>query len=660
MIGLPLRCIAMVFFVLVLGGCKKDKVGTLSLLKVSVGETGLPLDGAVVEALPLDRSIELVFSRPVDEATAGTGIALTLDGKPVAVSHALLPGGTSVVIHPSGPLQSNAIYTLVVSGRLRGADGSSSPVYEVSFKTMMDGLEITAVEVGDEAAEGAVLMGVPLDLQLTLQFSHPVDEATLAQAITLTGASGTVDMQMEPAADGLSVRLTGSTPLEGLSRYQLRISDALAGTGGEGFPGLEKTIYTVADPDPQFPVIPDDELLTLVQRQTFRYFWDFAHPNSGMARERNTSGDLVTTGGSGFGIMALIVGMDRGFISRSQGMERLERIVGFLETADRFHGAWPHWINGNTGAVMPFSTNDNGGDLVETSLLVQGLITMRQYLEPSAPAEKQLIDRINGLWQTVEWDWYRRDGSDVLYWHWSPDNGWAMNMSIRGWNESLITYVLAAASPTHGIPEAVYHSGWARNGDMRNDGTFEGITLPLGPDYGGPLFLSQYSFLGINPKGLTDRYADYWMQNVNHTRINYEYARRNPHHYVGYGAPDGAWGLTASDSYDGYAAHSPANDLGVITPSAALSAFPYTPDESMEALKFFYYRLGDRLWGEYGFYDAFNLTEQWFADSYLAIDQGPIIAMIENYRTGKLWELFMSAPEVKAGLRKLGFDSPEI
>ena len=467
-------------------------------------------------------------------------------------------------------------------------------------------------------------------------------------------------MQVEPATDGLSVLLTGAASLEGLSRYELRVSDALLGAGGESFAGFTKTLYTAAAEEPKFPVIPDEELLTLVQRQTFRYFWDFAHPNSGMARERNTSGDLVTSGGSGFGMMALIVGMERGFISRSEGVERLERMVGFLETANRFHGAWPHWINGNTGAVMPFSANDNGGDLVETSLLMQGLITMRQYLEVDVPTEKQLIDRINELWHTVEWDWYRRDGSNRLYWHWSPDNGWAMNMPIRGWNEALITYVLAAASPTHGIPEAVYHDGWAGNGDMSNGGLFEGVTLPLGADYGGPLFLSQYSFLGINPKGLADRYADYWTQNVNHTRINYEYSLRNPHDYVGYGVPDGAWGLTASDSYEGYAAHSPTNDLGVISPTAALSAFPYAPDESMKALKFFYYRLGDRLWGDYGFYDAFNLTEQWFADSYLAIDQGPIIVMIENYRTGLLWNLFMSAPEVKSGLRKLGFESPEI
>src|SRR5690606_2708971 len=423
---------------------------------------------------------------------------------------------------------------------------------------------------------------------------------------------------------------------------------------GQTYNGLKRPLYTTIDPTPKFPILSDDALLTLVQRQTFKYFWDFAHPSSGMARERNTSGNTVTSGGSGFGLMAIIVGIERGFISRQQGIDRLNDIVSFLETADRFHGAWSHWLNGNTGDALPFSANDNGGDLVETSLLVQGLITFRQYLNASVAAESQLLNRINAFWQAVEWDWYTRGGSNVLYWHWSADKGWAMNLQINGWNESLITYLLAASSPTHPISKAVYSNGWARNGAMRNGNSFEDLTLPLGPNYGGPLFFSHYSFLGLDPRNLSDEYANYWEQNVNHTLINYRYSVRNPKNYVGYG--DACWGLTASDGDQGYSAHSPTNDRGVITPTAALSSFPYTPEESMRALKFYYYSMGDRLWGEYGFYDAFNITEEWVANSYLAIDQGPIIIMIENHRTGLLWDLFMSAPEIKSGLTKLGFN----
>ncbi|HEX5169048.1 MAG TPA: glucoamylase family protein, partial [Cyclobacteriaceae bacterium] len=436
-------------------------------------------------------------------------------------------------------------------------------------------------------------------------------------------------------------------------KYQFWISDAVKGVGEEVMTQFVKFFYSGAPSEPVFPVLSDDELLTKVQEQTFKYFWDFAQPNSGMARERNTSGDLVTSGGSGFGIMALIVGMERGFITRAEGLDRMDRILDFLEAADRFHGAWSHWIDGNSGKVIPFSENDNGGDLVETSFLIQGLLTFRQYLNSAVPLESDLIDRINFLWNSVEWDWYTREGQDVLYWHWSPDKGWVMNHQIRGYNECLITYVLAASSPTHTIGSSVYANGWTQNGAIKNGNAYYGITLPLGSPYGGPLFFAHYSFLGLDPRNLDDGSSNYWTQNVNHTLINQAYCIDNPLSFVGYS--EDCWGLTASDNQNGYSAHSPTNDLGVIAPTAALSSFPYTPEESMKALKFFYYSLGQRTWGDYGFYDAFNITEGWYSNAYLAIDQGPIIVMIENYRSGLLWDLFKSCPEVQAGLTKLGF-----
>jgi hypothetical protein len=372
-----------------------------------------------------------------------------------------------------------------------------------------------------------------------------------------------------------------------------------------------------------------------------------------MARERNTSGNLVTSGGTGFGLMAILVGIERGFITRQQGIERFTKIVDFLGQADRFHGAWSHWMDGNTGKVIPFSAKDNGGDLVETGLLVQGLLTVKAYLDPSVPSENSLAEKTDVLWRGVEWDWYTRGGQDILYWHWSPQFGWDMNLPIRGYNESLIVYVLGASSPTHPIDLSVYEKGWANNGAMRNGKMFYQIPLPLGYDFGGPLFFAHYSFLGLDPRNLSDQYANYWIQNVNHSRINQAHAISNPLGFAGYS--ESSWGLTASDNHLGYNAHSPTNDLGVISPTAALSSFPYTPVESMKALQFFYYKMGEKLWGQYGFYDAFNITEQWYADSYLAIDQGPIIIMIENHRSGLLWDLFMKDQEVRAGLDKLGF-----
>lgn len=417
--------------------------------------------------------------------------------------------------------------------------------------------------------------------------------------------------------------------------------------------------------------LSDSALLDLVQQQTIKYFTEGAEPFSGMARERfhvdnyypENDKHIVTSGGSGFGVMALIVAMERKFITKPEGVERLEKIVHFLETADRFHGAWPHWWNGETGKVKPFGRKDNGGDLVETSFMIQGLLCARQYLKDGNDKEQNLAIRMDKLWRDVEFDWYR-NGQNVLYWHWSPTYAWQMNFPVRGYNECLIMYVLAASSPTHSVSAKVYHEGWAEKGKLKSPHTALGYPLQLryqgNPPNAAPMFWSHYSYLGLNPKGLKDRYTNYWAENSNQTLINYTWCVNNPLKYKGYGK--NSWGLTASYSVKGYAAHSPdsVNDKGVISPTAALSSFPYTPNESMAALKHWYYNMNDKVWGPYGFYDGFSETANWFPVKYLAIDQGPIPVMIENYRTGLLWNLFMSCPEVQAGLAKLGFESPSI
>jgi hypothetical protein len=406
----------------------------------------------------------------------------------------------------------------------------------------------------------------------------------------------------------------------------------------------------------------DEQLLDLVQKQTFRYFWDFGHPVSGMARERSNRSfdygdEVVTTGGTGFGVMATIVASERKFITRQQAAARTKKIVDFLYKADMFHGAFPHWLNGETGKVIRFSPKDDGADLVETSFLFQGLLTARQYYIADNPVENDIRNKILWMWEGIEWNWFTQQ-QNVLYWHWSPNNDWSMNHQLKGWNECFITYVLAASSPKFPISKRVYEDGWANSNTFFNGKKFMGITLPLGFDFGGPLFFSHYSFLGLDPRGLKDRYADYFEQNKNHTLINHAWCVENPKHYKGYG--ENSWGLTASDSWQGYAAHSPSEDLGVISPTAALSAFPYTPEYSMKALKHFYFDLGDKIWSEYGFVDGFSEEHNWYAKSHLAIDQGPIICMIENYRSGLLWKLFMGSPDVKKGLDKLGIASTAI
>jgi hypothetical protein len=422
--------------------------------------------------------------------------------------------------------------------------------------------------------------------------------------------------------------------------------------------------------------LSDDELLTMLQEACFRYYWEGGHPVAGATLE-NIPGDdrIVSTGASGFGIMALIVGVDRGFITREQGLQRLTQIVDFLEKAPRFHGVWPHFLNGYTAqSMLVFGMFDNGGDLVETAFLMQGLLAARRYFNGSSEIEQSVYQRITRLWETVEWDWYRRSPQDrALVWHWSPQWSWYIDHRLTGFNETMITYLLAIASPTHAVPAELYYSGWASqspaasayrsgwsgstDGSLYKNGhSYYGVKLDVGVGTGGPLFFTQYSFMGFDARGIHDRFTNYFDNNQNLALINLEYCKANPGHFKGYGPND--WGLTASDDQLGYSGHSPelSNDNGTITPTGALGSFPYTPEASMSALKFFYRDLGDRLWGVYGPHDAFNLTHNWFSPVYMGLDQAPIVVMVENYRTGLVWKMFMSNTEIKAMLDKVGFE----
>ena len=420
----------------------------------------------------------------------------------------------------------------------------------------------------------------------------------------------------------------------------------------------------------------DDALLTMLQEACFRYYWEGAHPDAGTTLE-NIPGDdrIVATGASGFGIMALIVGVERGFITREQGAERLTKIVSFLEKAPRYHGVWSHFMDGHTGESLPvFDMFDNAGDLVETAFLMEGLLASRQYFHGASENEKALYQRISRLWETVEWDWYRRSPqSDALYWHWSPDWAWHINHRLTGFNETMIVYLLAMASPTHSVRPELYYTGWAGQSkaaiDYRrgwsasaagdhyvNGRTYFGIKLDVGVGTGGPLFFAHYSYMGFDPHE-RDRFTNYFENNRSMARINQAYCEKNPKGFVGYGA--NTWGLTASDGPRGYLPHAPdANDDdGTITPTGALASFPYTPEASMAAFKHFYRDLGDRAWDIYGPRDAFNETRNWYSPIYMGLNQAPITAMIENYRSGLIWKLFMSNPEIKPMLERAGFTS---
>lgn len=548
------------------------------------------------------------------------------------------------------------VFYFLLAGILVGCKGSASGPVNPPEPPSTSSFSFSGLTV-DNVFTGFDYVNVREKPEIAIKFSAPLNEASIKNAVTVSSTAGqvvTYDFSFSNDDSSVVIRPQLSIPI---SKYQLTISkDLQSKNGGNLLSPVSVILITAIDSSDKFPRISDSALLTLIQRQTFKYFWDFAHPVSGMARERNTSGDVVTTGGTGFGIMAIITAVERGFITRAEGLNHIQKITSFLkDKCTRYHGAFAHWINGSTGATVPFSQPDDGADLVETSLLMQGLLCARQYFNQPVVNETTLRSDINEIWNSIEWSWFQ-NGQQVLYWHWSPNFGWQLNLQIRGWNEALITYVLAASSTDHSISNEVYNDGWANNGAMKNGSYYYGIQLPLGPGYGGPLFFSHYSFLGIDPNGLRDQYADYYQQNKAHTLINYNYCVSNPKRMNGYSKD--VWGLTASDdNFLGYAVHDPLRDNGVISPTAAVSSLPYTPDESMNAIRFFYYQLGDKLWKDYGFTDAFNLSMPWFADSYLAIDQGPQIVMIENYRTGLLWQLFMNCPEVKTGMQRLGFQS---
>jgi hypothetical protein len=506
----------------------------------------------------------------------------------------------------------------------------------------------------DSDLQGSSYTGVSLTPQIVVSFSDPISRASVASQITLRG-NAQVSINVTYSNGDSTITISPASPLAPLSSYHFVINPGLTTTKNVKLNStMDVGLVTTFDPRDKFSRISDNALLDSVQIKTIRYFYDFAEPTSGMARERNSSGTTVTTGGSGFGIMAMIAGVSRGFISRPDGITRFVKIVGYLETADRFHGAWPHWTDGTTGKVIPFSTYDDGADLVETSYMAQALITLRQYLTSTDTVGNNLINRITGLYNAIEWDWFRQGGQNVLYWHWSPDYGFKINFALSGYFEEQITYIMAAGSTTHGIPKVVYTNGFGQNGGIVSNRTYtyndSSYVLPLGQP--SPLFWVQYSYLGKNPH-FSDDFANYWTQNVNASLIDHAYCVANPRHFAGYG--DNCWGLTASDTKDGYGAQSPGNDNGTITPTAALSSFPYTPEQSRKALEFFYYTLGDKLWGRYGFYDAFDLSAPWFANSTLAIDQGPIVIMIENYRTQLLWNLFESSAEAQQAKTVLGF-----
>jgi hypothetical protein len=301
---------------------------------------------------------------------------------------------------------------------------------------------------------------------------------------------------------------------------------------------------------------------------------------------------------------------------------------------------------------------------------MQGLLAARQYFNREDAAELEIRETITRLWHEIEWDWYRKTAdSDVLYWHWSPDAGFHISHPLIGWNETMIVYLLAIASPTHPVPAELYHRGWAGTTDLHvryrqgwsrttvgdhyiNGSTHYGIKLDVGSGTGSDLFFVHFSFMGFDPRGRRDRYANYFDNNRAIARINHAYCVENPRKFTGYGSD--CWGLSVGINSGGGKPY-PRDDNGTISIMASLASMPYTPDESMGALRHFYRKLGPKVFGVYGFHDGFNQTQNWFEEAYMALNQAPITVMIENHRTGLVWKHFMANSEINPALEAIGF-----
>jgi len=424
----------------------------------------------------------------------------------------------------------------------------------------------------------------------------------------------------------------------------------------KGTASNKKTTAPVSfKPDDSY--IRDRELLDRLQRDTFRYMWEHTYKESGLAYEdsRNKATGQATIGGTGFGIAAIVAATERGWVSREDAVKRILKISKFLrDKTDRknLHGAFPHWLDGRTGKTFSFSEKDNGADLVETAFLMQGLLIARSYFNGDAVEEAELCAIITELWHDVDWHWFSRGENNGLFWHWSPQHGFGMDMKISGFNEAMVVYVLALASPTYPISRDTAKFWYSTDEYQPKSGN--GYTIEAANAYAGCMFLSHYSFIGLDPRRMADAYVrkGYMVRNTTHALMNRAYCLESAP--VEHQFSEGFWGLTACDIKGGYRYQSAYNEVGTVAPTAALASMPYVPEYAMRVLWNIHDNYGKKMWGKYGPYDAFSLKDNWFDNSYLAIDQLAIPCMVENYRSGLLWSLFMNILEVKEGLARMG------
>lgn len=418
----------------------------------------------------------------------------------------------------------------------------------------------------------------------------------------------------------------------------------------------------------------DTPLLDEIERTTFRYFVAESAATTGLTRDRSQATSPASMAAVGFSLSAYPVAVERGYLSRPEAVAYTLKTLRFLWQAPQgdapegmagFHGLFYHFVSPETGArawKCELST-------IDTALLMAGVLFAQGYYDQTTPEETEIRDLADRLYRRVDWSW-ATNGAPQVSLGWTPESGF-MPYRWGGYNEAMILVLLGLGSPTHPLPDNAWQA-WAKSYQ---------VDVPYGQRHivFGPLFGHQYSHVWVDFHGIQDAAtraldSDYFLNSRRATLAQQRYAQANPGKWKAYGVLD--WGLTACDgpgdqkvtiagvprTFLGYAARGTQQgpDDGTIAPTAALGSLPFAPEVVLPTARHFRTDRPD-LWGRYGFKDAFNPTfpgassSGWVDPDYLGIDEGPIMLMIENYRTGFLWQTMKGCPYVVRGLQRAGF-----
>lgn len=402
--------------------------------------------------------------------------------------------------------------------------------------------------------------------------------------------------------------------------------------------------------------ITEEAILDSLQRTAFDFFWNEANPANGLIRDRSAAWAPSSIASTGFGLTAICIGIDHGWITREEGRERVLTTLRTFWTLPQgsgtsgvagYRGLYYHFLDMNTG----LRTWSSELSTIDTGLLFAGILDCKQYFDTVDSLDTEVRALADSITERAEWDFM------YLGWGikmgWTPESGFSGFGDWIGYNEAMIMYVIAMGSPTHPVPAGSWNA-WVSGYDWQ---TWYGYTYVAFP----PLFGHQYSHCWIDFRNIQDTYMliqgiDYFENSRRATLAQREYCIDNPGNHIGYG-PE-SWGLTAGDGPFGYSARGapPAqNDDGTITPTAAAASIVFAPEVVIPTLQYWYDNFKPELWMEYGFRDGFNLNYAWWGPEVIGIDQGPILVMIENYLNESVWTRFMENPDIQAGLDAAGF-----